>query len=141
VLGILERKSGNIIVQLVSNTQQKTLETVIRTKVKEGSDVYTDEWYRHSKDLPKSFNHQIVNHSAKQYVSGKVSVNAVENRWSHLKRMIYGTYHLVSKKHTQRYLDEYTLRNNTRQYSDKDRFDLVLLSGIGKRLTYQQLIN
>jgi transposase-like protein len=141
VLGILERGSGNIIAQMVSNTQQRMLEPIIRTKVKEGSDVYTDEWYRHSRDLPKSFNHRIVNHSTKQYIDGKVSVNGVENRWSHLKRTIYGTYHWISKKHTQRYLDEFTLRSNTSKYGDKERFDLVLLSSVGQRLTYRQLIN
>jgi transposase-like protein len=140
VLGLLER-NGNLITQVVSDTRQKTLEPIIEATVKKGSDIYTDEWYRHSKNLPKSFNHQIVNHSIKQYVDGKVSVNAVENRWSHLKRMIYGTYHWVSKKHTQKYLDEFTLRNNTKQYNDKERFDLVLLSTVGKRLTYQQLIS
>jgi len=140
MLGLLER-GGNLIAQIVPNTQQNNLEPIIISQVKKGSDVYTDEWYRHSRNLPKSFNHQIVNHSAKQYAKGAVSTNSIENRWSHLKRMIYGTYHLVSKKHTQKYLDEFALRNNTRQYNDKERFDLVLLSSVGKSLTYQQLIN
>jgi len=139
VLGLLER-SGNLITKVVSNTRQNTLEPIIRVNIEKGSDIYTDEWYRHS-NLSKKFNHQIVNHSIKQYVKGMVSTNSIENRWSHLKRMIYGTYHWISKKHSQKYLDEYTLRNNTRQYSDKERFDLVLLSSVGKRLTYQQLIN
>jgi transposase-like protein len=139
VLGMLER-NGNLITQVVSNTQQKTLELIIGTNVEKGSDVYSDEWYRHG-NLSKTFNHQWVNHSTKQYANGKISTNSIENRWSHLKRMIYGTYHWISRKHSQKYLDEYTLRNNTKQYSDKERFDLVLLSSIGKRLTYQQLIN
>lgn len=106
VLGILERGSGRLFAQVIPNTQQNTLEQIINTQVKKESDVYTDEWYRHSRNLPKSFNHQIVNHSAKEYVKGIVSVNSVENRWSHLKRMIYGTYHWASKKHTQKYLNE-----------------------------------
>lgn len=139
VLGILER-NGNLITQVVPNTQQNTLEPIIRTKIEKGSEVYTDEWFAYD-NLYRNYNHQIVNHRIKQYVKGKVSTNSVENRWSHLKRMVYGTYHWISKKHIQKYLNEFTLRNNTRQYGDKERFDLVLLSTVGKQLTYQQLIN
>lgn len=91
--------------------------------------------------MNKWFNHQIVNHRIKQYVNGNATTNSIENRWSHLKRMIYGTYHHASEKHLQRYLNEFTLRNNTRKHNEQERFDLVLLSSAGKRLTYQQLIN
>jgi transposase-like protein len=42
VLGILERK-GNLITQVISNTQQNTVEPIIKSTVKENSNVYTDE--------------------------------------------------------------------------------------------------
>jgi transposase-like protein len=42
VLGMLER-NGSLITQVVPNTQQRTLEPIIKSKVKKGSDVYTDE--------------------------------------------------------------------------------------------------
>lgn len=112
---------------------------MIENHVKKGSDLYSDEWYRHS-NLERNFKHQIVNHRAKQYVNGKASTNSIENFWSHLKRGIYGIYHWISRKHTQRYVNEFAFRFNTRKYSDKDRFDLMLSSAVGKRLTYQQLI-
>ena len=87
------------------------------------------------------FNHQIVNHRIKQYVKGKASTNSAENFNSHFKRVIYGTYHQVSKKHLPKYVNEFTLRFNTRKHEEKDRFNLALFSMMGKRLTYQQLIN
>src|SRR3954447_18923131 len=97
---------------------------------------------RHAyKDLHKQFNHQIVNHRNKQYVNGGASTNLAENFNSHLKRGIYGTYHWTSKKHSQKYANEFTFRRNTRKYSVQERFDLALLSTVGKRLTYQALIN
>lgn len=136
---MLER-SGNLICQVVQNTQQNTIEPIIKSNIKQGSNVFTDEWHAY-KDLQKQFNHQIVNHSIKQYVNKNASTNAIENAWSHLKRGINGTYHWVSKKHVQKYVDEFTLRFNTRKCKEQERFDLVLLSSIGKRLTYQQLIN
>jgi transposase-like protein len=137
VLGILER-GGNLIVKVVPNTQQKTLEPIIKANVKEGSTIYSDDWYRHS-NLSQTFNHQWVNHSAKQYAKGDVSVNSIESFWNFPKRGIYGTYHWISRKHAQKYMDEFALRYNTRKYDAKERFNLVLLSSIGKSLSYREL--
>lgn len=139
VLVIIER-GGNVIAQVVPNVRQDTLEPIIRTNVKEGSNVYTDEWFAYN-GLKKWFNHQIVNHRIKQYVNGDASTNSAENFNSCLKRGIDGTYHHVSRKHTQKYINEVVLRYNTRKYNQSERFDLVLLSAVGKRLTYQQLIS
>lgn len=140
ILGIVERDSGKLFAQVVPNVQQNTLKSIIKANIEEGSTIYTDEWYRHSR-LDRWFNHEIVNHSAKQYVNGKASTNSIENRWSHLNRMTYGTYHWISRKHAQRYIDEFVMRNNIRKYSKQDRFDLLLSSTIGKRLTYEELVN
>lgn len=136
---MLER-SGNLICKVVPNTQQNTIEPIIKENVKEGTNVYTDEWYAY-RDLYKNFNHQIVNHSIKEYVREKVHTNSIENAWSHLKGNIRGTYHWISRKHSQRYADEFTFRRNTRKYNKQERFDFLLTSTVGKRLTYQQLIN
>lgn len=139
VLGMLER-NGSLITQVIPNTQQETIEPIVKENVKKGSNVYTDEWFAY-RNLCRHFNHQIVNHRNKEYVNGKASTNSIEGFWSHLKRGIYGNYHWVSKKHLANYAQEFTLRYNTRKYSEQERFDLVLLSSTNQRLTYQQLIN
>jgi transposase-like protein len=133
-------RNGNLICQVVPNTQRKTIEPIVKANIKEGATVYTDEWFAYDK-LYKYFNHQRVNHSAKQYVKEKASTNSIENAWSHLKGGIRGTYHWISRKHTQKYLDEFTMRYNTRKYDEEDRFNLVLSSVAGKRLTYRELIS
>ncbi len=138
VLGILER-GGNLITQVIPNTQQETIEPIIKTNVKEGSNVYTDEWFAY-KDLGKWFDHQIVNHRIKQYVNGNASTNSVEGFWGHFKRGI-NTYHWISKKHTQNYANEFTFRYNTRKYEEQERFDLILLSAVDKSLSYRELIS
>ena len=134
VLGILER-GGNLIAQVVSNTQQGTIEPIIREHIKENANVYTDEWLAY-KDLNKWFNHEIVNHRIKQYVNGNATTNSIEGFWSHLKRSLYGTYHWVSKKHLSKYVDECVMRYNTREHREQERFDFVLSSALGKQLTY-----
>jgi transposase-like protein len=137
---IMEERGGNAIAQVVSDVKQKTLEPIIRKYVKEGSNVYTDEWHAYN-DLSKQYNHETVNHRRKQYVKGKARVALIENFNSHLKRGIQGTYHWVSKKHLSGYVDEFIFRRNTRNYGEGERFDLVLSSTVGKQLTYQQLTN
>lgn len=137
----VERGSGNMVAKISHDTKLSTLEQMVEASIEKGSTINSDEWYRNSDFLSKNYNHQIVNHGKGQYAKGKVSVNAVENRWSHFKPMISGTYRKISRKHAQKYVDEFVMRNNTRKYSKQDRFDLLLSSTIGKRLTYQQLIN
>jgi len=138
VWGAIER-GGNLIARVVSDTKKRTLEPIIKENVKAGSNVYTDEWLAYN-ELYKNYKHQIVNHSAKQYVNGKVSTNTIEGSWSQLTDVI-NTYRHISRKHAQRYINEFTFRYNTRKYSDKDRFDLMLLSTVGKGLTYRELIS
>ena len=129
-----------MICQVVPNTQQKTVNPVIRANVKEGSNVFTDEWFAY-KDLSKWFKHEIVNHSIKEYVNGNATTNAIENVWSHLKRTITNTYHWISKKHLPKYVDEFTLRFNTRKYKEQERFNFVLSAVVGKSFGYSQLIS
>ncbi|WNE40515.1 MAG: IS1595 family transposase ISNwi1 [Mycoplasmataceae bacterium] len=137
VLGMIER-NGRLIAQVVQNTQQNTIEPIIRESIKRGSNIYTDEWLAY-KDLYKWFNHSIVNHRIKQYVNGEASTNSIEGFWSHLKRGIYGTYHWISRKHTQKYIDEFALRFNTRKRNEQEKFDLVLSALVGKSLSYRGL--
>ena len=54
--------------------------------------------------------------------------------------MIGGTYHRVSKKHLQAYVDEFAFRFNTRKHEEQDKFDLMLSSMMNKRLTYRELV-
>ena len=140
VWGAVGKDSGNLIARATSDNKQSTLVSLVRNNIKEGSSIYSDELPAYE-ILGKWYNHEIVNHKAKQYVNGKVSTNTIESAWAPFKRSIYGNYHNISRKHAQRYIDEITFRHNTRKYEEKERFDLVLLSSIEKRLTYQQLIN
>jgi transposase-like protein len=62
--------------------------------------------------------HKTVNHKAKEYVRGDVYTNTVESAFSLLKRGIVGSWHKISAKHLQAYLDEMTFRFDRRKRSD-----------------------
>jgi transposase-like protein len=139
VLGILERK-GKVYAIPVKDTRGATILPIMRAKVVEGSNVYTDE-YRPYRSLINGYNHDIVNHSAKQYVSGEVHTNNLENFWSLLKRGIDGIYHQVSDKHLEKYVNEFTFRYNNRKLTDGSKFDVALANTCNRRLTYNDLVN
>lgn len=136
VLGMIER-GGNIIAKVVDNTQKATIEPIVKDNVIFGSTVFTDEWLAYV-NLNAKYQHTNVNHGAKEFVNGMAHTNSIECFWSHLKRGIDGIYHWVSKEHLQSYVNEYTLRYNTRKWTTSGRFDLVL-SNVAGRLTYKEL--
>ena len=80
--------------------------------------VYTDEWPAY-KTIPalqdEDTRHDTVTHSKKEWVRGDVHTNTVESVWSLLKRSIIGSYHHVSVKHLDSYLDELEFRFNNRK--------------------------
>lgn len=132
VFGILER-GGKVIAKVVPNTQAKTLVPIIKEYVKPGSVVNTDGW--EYTGLIGIYEQRSVDHEKHfygvTYVTElgeiiTISTNGIENVWSHFKRMIIGTYYHVSKKHLQKYVDEYIFRLNTRNFSDSQRFNLLL---------------
>lgn len=137
VFGMIERK-GKLIAKTVSNTAADRLMPEIIKSVKKSAKIYTDEWIGYN-GLQRIYDHAFVKHNEKEYVNGKVHTNTIENFWSLLKRGIIGIYHFTSKKHLQKYVDEFVFRFNTRHNSMCTRFNL-LLQNSNYYLPYKQLI-
>lgn len=136
VMGLLERK-GRVLAKVIERTDRETLHNEVKSNVKSGSNLFTDEW-RSYRGLDEQYVHQVINHGV-EYVRDNVHTNGIENFWALLKRTIKGTYVSVEPFHLGRYLDEQVFRFNERKTNDKDRF-VKAVSGIsGKRLSYKQL--
>jgi len=84
--------------------------------------------------------HETVNHSAEEWVRGDVHTNSIEGIWSLLKRSIVGSYHKVSTKHLDSYLDELEWRFNNREnpYLFRDTLLKLIKSA---NLPYQELVS
>ena len=89
VFGILER-GGRVWAQKVKNVSKKTLQTLIRANVEQGSEVFTDEWGAY-RGLSTKFKHSFVNHGSGQYVKGDAHTNTLEGFWGLLKRGLVGS--------------------------------------------------
>lgn len=66
--------------------------------------------------------------------------NGIESFWAMLKRGYHGTYHRMSRKHLQRYVDEFSGRRNVRPLATAHQMRLVMEGMVGMRLLYEELI-
>ena len=137
VVALVER-GGDVRAFHVRDTRRATLHGLVNRHVALGSKVNTDE-YAAYKGLDTFYLHGSVNHVGGKYVIGETHTNTVEGFFSLFKRGIFGIYHQVSKKHLQRYLNEFSLRYNHRADDNGAGF-LTLLMNCNGRLTYKGLI-
>lgn len=114
VLAAVERE-GNIIAKVVGDTTSATIQPFVKANIELTAEIKTDE-YRSYQPLKKlGYNHDTVDHGRKQFVKGNAHTNNLEGFWSQLKRSINGTYHFVSPKHLQTYVNEFAYRYNRRK--------------------------
>ncbi len=137
VVGVRDRVTNSISAEVVENIDGQTLNAFVDTHVSEDTEVYTDgtSAYRGRN------NHAYVRHSVGEYVREQVHTNGVESFWSLLKRGYYGTYHHMSKKHLQRYVNEFAGRHNARDYDTAEPMTIIAQGLVGKRLMYKSLIS
>lgn len=137
VFSMIER-DGDARTQTVPNAKATTLKPILRANVEENATIMTDSM-RSYIGLEKEFaGHGTVDHTKGEYVRGIIHTNFAESYFSLLKRGILGTFHHVSAKHLDRYLQEFDFRWNSRKDSDSERTDKAILGGEGKRLLYRK---
>lgn len=139
VMGLIQR-GGEVRASVVPDVKMRTLEAKIIEHVKIGTQLYTDELLSYSQ-IGKLYPHGMVKHSSGQYAKkGGINSNSAESFWAIFKRGYMGTYHSMSRKHLQKYVDEFTYRFNTRANPMQDIFtDIVSRVSTHGTLTYKQL--
>ncbi|MSO21261.1 MAG: IS1595 family transposase [Acidobacteria bacterium] len=112
VMGMIQR-DGKFEARTILTASKQILIGIIKQRVSEKATVYTDQ-YRAYSSLKKTHKHDTVNHSAEEWVRGKVHTNTIESAWSLFNRSIIGSYHKLSTKHLDAYLNEFEWRFNNR---------------------------
>ncbi len=116
VFGAVERK-GEVRAKVIADVKTSTVIPLLRSTIRIGSELMTDELPSYKQTEKFGYTHGVINHSRKEYARGKIYTNTIEGFWSQLKRSINGTYHSVSPKHLQSYVDEFVYRYSKRSYS------------------------
>lgn len=119
VMGVIER-GGRVRLEM-ADVRQKDLTREMahaflrRHTVPELERLITDEQYAYRGFADADTRHETVHHGSKEWARGDVHTNTVENIWSLLQRSIIGSYHKLSFKHLDAYLDELEWRFNNRR--------------------------
>ena len=137
VVGVRDRASNQVRAKHVGSASKANLHGFVVDNVEPDATVYTDEALVYRNLL---FDHEAVNHSVGEYVSGQASINGMESFWAVLKRAHKGVFHKISPKHLDRYVREFAGKHNIRDLDTVDQMRHVLAGMIGKRLMYRQLI-
>lgn len=143
IIGSKERETGRVKAEVLEDGKGETLKKFVRENITPGATLLTDEnrGYVHLGDAyGGEYKRESVRNSAKEYVDGMAHTNGIESFWSMLKRGYYGTYHKMSKKHLQRYVNEFADRHNQRSMGTIEQMESMVSSMHGKRLRYQDLV-
>ncbi len=86
------QRGGEVVLKMLANVQQKTIEPLIKATVSAGALIYTDEYDIYHRLETWGYAHKTVCHSAGEYARDddgdgfcEVHVNTVEGLWSLLR--------------------------------------------------------
>ncbi len=128
VAGARDRKTNRVSAEVVPSGDAKTLQGFVADRVAPGATVYTDEASAY-KSMP--YKHERVRHSAGEYVRGQASTNGIESFWALLKRAHMGTFHKLSPKHLQRYVNEFSGRRDFRDADTINQMQAIARASSG----------
>ena len=139
VAGAIQR-GGKIRLERIPNIRRHTLHGFISRTVKDEAEaIYTDDLKSYLGIADDDTRHETVNHSEEEWVVGDVHTNNIEGVWALFKRSLVGSFHKMSKKHMDRYLEEMEWRFNNRHnpHIFYDALKRIVNTG---NLTYQNLV-
>jgi transposase len=91
VFGMIER-GGQVVIQMLANVQQKTIEPLIKATIAPGTRIYTDEYDIYARLDEWGYEHESVCHGRGEYARDEdgdgfheIHVNTMEGFWSLLR--------------------------------------------------------
>src|SRR5438067_875645 len=86
------QRGGQVVLQMLENVQQKTIQPILKQTIQGGSLIFTDEYDIYARLEAWGYQHQNVNHAAAGYARDEdadgfheVHVNTLEGFWSLLR--------------------------------------------------------
>src|SRR4029450_13584570 len=86
------QRGGQVVINLLANVQQKTIEPFIKDTILAGTRVYTDEYSIYARLQSWGYDHKSVNHGRGEFARDEdgdgfceVHVNTMEGLWSLLR--------------------------------------------------------
>ena len=141
VVGIKSRTTRQVIANVVPTASAGMIRQLVKKHCEPQSQIYTDQSPSYAGLQERGYRVESVNHSVKEYVRDQAHTNGIESFWAMLKRGYYGTYHKMSPKHLQRYVNEFAGRHNAREADTIEQMAMIAKKSVGKRLRYRELVS
>src|SRR5207244_9919419 len=120
ILGMIQR-GGEVVLHMLANVQQQTIQPLIRQTIQRGSLIYTDEYAIYGRLPAWGYRHATVNHAQGEYARDEngdgfheVHVNTMEGFWSLLRSWLR-PHRGISQEHLPLYLAFYEFVHNARK--------------------------
>jgi transposase-like protein len=120
VLGMIER-GGQVLLNLLDNVQQKTIQPVIEHFICKNTLIYTDEYTIYDRLPSWGYEHKTVCHAKAEYARDddgdgfcEVHVNTIEGFWSLLRSWLR-PHRGISQQHLPLYLGFFEFVHNVRR--------------------------
>lgn len=120
VFGMIQR-GGDVVIRMLANVQQKTIQPVLTTVIQPGTLIYTDEYDIYARLPEWGYGHQTVCHSRGEYARDddgdgfhEVHVNTMEGFWSLLRSWLR-PHRGISQEKLPLYLGFFQFVHNARR--------------------------
>ena len=137
VVGIKDRATKQVRAKVTQRVDSESLQGFVKDNALPGTQVYTDDATAYD-GLP--FPHESVRHSVSEYVRDMAHTNGVESFWATLKRAHKGTFHKLSPKRLNRYVQEFAGKHNMRDSGTLAQMRDTVARLVGRNLLYRDLI-
>ena len=137
VVGIKDRATKQVRAKVTQRVDSESLQGFVKDNALPGAQVGTDDATAYD-SLP--FPHESVRHSVSEYVRDMAHTNGVESFWATLKRAHKGTFHKLSPKHLNRYVQEFAGKHNMRDSGTLAQMRNTVARLVGRNLLYRDLI-
>ena len=123
-----DRGYGRARLRVIPDASAATLKSLLQQTVEPGASVLTDGWHGYSTQATEGFTHYAVDVATSGKEAHEV-LPGVHRVFSLMHRVLLATHQgAVSKKHLQRYLDEFAFRFNRRRSASRGLLFQRLLS-------------
>ena len=120
VMGMMQR-GGQVVIHLLANVKQKTIEPLIKDTIVPGTLVYTDEYSIYARLQSWGYGHKSVNHGRGEFARDddgdgfcEVHVNTMEGFWSLLRSWLR-PHRGISQEKLPLYLGFFEFVHNVRK--------------------------
>ena len=120
ILGMIQR-NGEVVLHMLANVQQQTIQPLLTRTIQAGSTVFTDEYNIYARLKQWGYRHLTVNHGQGEYARDddadgfcEVHVNTMEGFWSLLRSWLR-PHRGISQEHLALYLAFFEFVHNVRR--------------------------